>query len=126
MKHLILPISIFIFVISLICTNQIILKNLTNTLENDIDTIEKLVENEDFEKSIPLMKEFSEKYTKYNSYFSAVVRHNELDEIRLLVKRLEAYNKSADKVMFLAESNALKDMLCHIYKLDTINIENIL
>ncbi len=126
MKSFIIPLSIFGFIIILVITNFIILKSSTEKLTDIIDNSMQKVQNNNFKEGIDEIYLFEKEYKKYESYFSTIVRHSELDEIRILSKRLSNLCTIETKEEFLAESNALKDMINHLYYSDQISINNIL
>lgn len=126
MKAFIVPSCIIAFIVALVIANFIVLKSTTGKLTDIIDNSMEKVQNNNFKESIDEINLFEKEYKKYEGYFSTIVRHSELDEIRILSKRLSYLCTAETKEDFLAESNALKDMINHLYYSEQISINNIL
>ena len=126
MKMMLLPIIVIIVVLLLATFSLIFLYGSTNQLSKFVDTAARLSDEGNFEESKKQIDLFKSKYKKYEKIYSIVIRHAELDEIRILSERVSELNTPNTKEDFLAESSALTDMLLHLYKSERISLENIL
>lgn len=126
MKMMLLPIIVIIIVLLAATFSLVFLYNSTNQLAKYVNDAARLSSEDNFEESRKQIDLFKNKYKKYEKIYSIVIRHAELDEIRILSERVSELNTPNTKEDFLAESNALTDMLQHLYKSERISLENVL
>lgn len=126
MKSIVVPIIILIIIIVLIVSNSILLNITTKSLSDKINDAVKYTQADDYVKSKEAIEEYFEQYEKAEAYFSVVIRHAELDSIRVMSERVKEFNTSETKADFLAESAALIDMIKHLYTAESINLKNIM
>ena len=126
MKMFIIPVSIIIVLISGIFINLFVLKNKTTSLAHLIEQAKIETQKDNFIESEKIIHQFIDEYKKDEPYFGVVIRHAELDSVRVLAQRVTELNTSETKAQFLAESAALMDMIDHLYKSEKFILGNVL
>jgi len=125
MKKIILPLVIIFVIITIITVNQIVLYKITQSLNMTLETAMSNAKKNDFDACLKNVDDFTKDYENSLKYMYAMIRHTELDQIRISAKKLETFAKEKERVLFLAECNVTMDGIFHLYQADNFNLANI-
>lgn len=126
MRNIIIAVAIFFAMILTLVFSVRYLGSICDTLDKKYSTLEKYVENENWDKAGSYSESVSKKWKNYSHTMSIFVHHQEIDDINIEMSKMEQYIKNKNKEESLASISALKFLVSHIINLEKINTENLL
>ncbi len=123
-----------VYVIAIIVLIIVILGNISSSFLNNeseeliklLDQLEEQVSYSDWKKALDINNKFEERWKVSQNRYLILIEHYEIDSINLKFSELKSYIASQDKTQSLARLSALKLLLKHIPKKETIELTNIL
>lgn len=101
------------------------IENTSRYLLSDINYIENLVQNEQYNKASNSFENIENTWKKLSAVWNIFVQHEEIDRVDELIINYKTYISQNDKENALVESNALKRVVLHIVENQKILVENI-
>jgi hypothetical protein len=125
MKNLLVPIIILVFIFSLITFNLIFLKKTTTELSNILEKAKTAADQDNYKECETYLNKFTNRYEDYDGFYTIVIRHIELDEIKTYTEKAVEYSKTGEKGMATGEISALIALVEHLYEIEQINLYNV-
>lgn len=113
---------ILIIVASFVYT--ISLQNASNKIIDHIVSTQKFVQNDNWDEAYKSSLELESIIEKTEKWLSTLIHHYEIDEINISYSKLKEYVAFKDKTNFFAESEALKLLISHLPKKESLNFGN--
>lgn len=107
-----------------ILANQILYRDSDNLVQS-IEKAEESVRKDDWEQAAAQIEKITETWKGVKSIWSALVDHQEIDNIDVTVSRLQALIKSRDASSLLSESAAMKKYVNHIPNKEKLSLDNV-
>ncbi len=124
-KNIALIAVIIIFILVSATLSQLLLTKDSRKLEITIDRVLKSTEDEDWIKAKKEIENLNEEWHSVMRLWSALIDHNEIDNIDVTLLRLKSLIHSKDKSTALSEATALKKYIVHIPEKEKLNISNL-
>lgn len=125
MKNIFISFVIFILLIITISTSIHYLNTKCDYYEEKINTLEQMVENEQWNKAYAESISFLNHWKKDSQLVTAYIHHVHIESISCDLLQLTQYIKYKDKVQSLASIHEIKFLLEDITAIQKINITNV-
>ncbi len=101
------------------------IENSSRYLLSDINYIENLVQNEQYELASNNFKNIENTWRELSGIWNIFVQHEEIDRVDEMIENYKTYISQKDKQNALVESNGLKRVIEHIVQNQKVLVENI-
>lgn len=95
-------------------------------LDNKLSSLEQQINNQNWDAAADNFKEFHSKWDKVSTLWSMLIDHYEIDNIELVLSKLDSYIKTQDKTEALSQLSSLKTLVKHIPEKESFNFKNVL
>lgn len=113
------------FIIGMSVFTQWLLNKDSLRLEQPIEEIEKSAKLEDWNQSEHNLKKVNDIWSQVKGTWSALIDHQEIDNIDVTLSRLEMLVQAKDVPSLLSEAAALRKYIGHIPAKEKLSLENI-
>lgn len=124
-KNIVFITLLLLFILTASIISQLLISKDSQRLEIAIDRVLKSTENDDWTSAKEETEELSKKWRSVMGLWSALIDHDEIDNIDVTLLRLKSLINSRDKATALCEATALKKYIGHIPEKEKLNIENL-
>lgn len=126
-KTLIISLIGFFIIIVFSIFIQNYLQISSNKLVKKIEDLQILMDNDEIEEGLIIREELKDEWGETKKKWSALIDHNELDNIEETLRRIEVLiGKEEEKAELLSELNKVKFYLEHIPERESFVLENVL
>lgn len=106
-------------------TAQRVLYNDSRSMAQPIGDLEESIASEDWKKAGNSLEKVNMEWEKVKGKWSALVDHQEIDNIDVTLSRLQRFVETCDKASSLSEASALGKYVSHIPEKELPNFRNI-
>jgi hypothetical protein len=125
MKRCVISAIILIVIASSIILNGAMLKKTSSELLTSLDEVAYSIDHNNTDKTKYYASEFYEEWHNNKPYLSAVIKHDEIDNIEFSIEKIIEYINISEKTEVKAEIAVLTFLLEHINSSQLINVENV-
>lgn len=125
MKPLVITAVLTILIVAGGCLTLYAIDAESQRLYDNLSTLEKDIENQNWEDALKKLEEFHVKWDKTSSFWSMLIDHYEIDNIELLLSQLASYVKTKDRSEALSQMSSLKTLIMHIPDKESFKLQNI-
>jgi hypothetical protein len=118
-------ILLILLIISSGITAQRVLYNDSQKMTQPIKELEENIVSEDWKKAGNSLDRVIMEWEKIKGKWSALVDHQEIDNIDITLSRLQRFVETCDKASSLSEASALAKYVSHIPEKELPNMRNI-
>lgn len=121
--------TIFVIIVLLIGGSYIsyrYIETTTQTTGTHLEVVEQSIFAQKWEEAENELTIVQQSWDKYNTWWSILLDHQEIDTIGLSMKRLEGFIERQDVTLSLGEVSSLKLFFEYIYDKEKFTIKNIL
>lgn len=101
------------------------IENSSRYLLSDINYIENLVQNEEYELASDNFKNVENTWNELSGVWNIFVLHEEIDRVDEMIVDYKTYISQKDKQNAMVESNGLKRVIEHIVQNQKVLVDNI-
>jgi hypothetical protein len=120
--------TILLLVLAIISSGVIAQRALYNDskrISRSVEKLEENIESEDWARAGDSLNQVNMEWSKIKGKWSALVDHQEIDNIDVTLSRLQMFVKTSDKASSLSEAAALGKYVGHIPERELPNLKNI-
>jgi cell division protein FtsL len=104
---------------------QKVLYNDSQRIAQPVEELEEYIKSEDWTKAGNSLSRVNTEWSKVKGKWSALVDHEEIDNIDVTLSRLQMFVMACDKASSLSEAAALGKFVGHIPEKELPNLKNI-
>lgn len=104
---------------------QRVLYNDSQRIARPVEELEENIKSEDWSQAGNSLNQVNMEWSKVKGKWSALVDHQEIDNIDVTLSRLQMFVKTRDKASSLSEAAALGKFVGHIPEKELPNLKNI-
>lgn len=104
---------------------QQVLYNDSQRIVRPVEELEENIKSEDWTQADNSLNQVNMEWSKVKGKWSALVDHQEIDNIDVTLSRLQMFVKTCDKASSLSEAAALGKFVGHIPEKELPNLKNI-
>lgn len=97
----------------------------SSQLVQELDYVEQLIHGQNWDQANQEMERMQEEWKHTKKWWSAMLNHQEIDQIDITLKRVEKYVEGKSSLLSLGELAALRLLVDHIANTESFSIENI-
>ncbi len=125
MKMGYIALALIILITSLLLMFNNYLENSANSITKLIETMNYNVQKEDYNTAYKIFLKLKEKWEKSEQIIHLVVESEELDDINITIREIEAFFQNNTFVEFFEKSYNLNFSINHLYEKNKISTETI-
>ncbi len=95
---------------------------ITSTVDEYLNDWKATSTPEDVKDLLPKVQAFREEYTRFETYISLTINHEDLMDIRLAIAEMEGCAEGEDRQGFMQAKSRLLDTLMHLRRLNGFSL----
>jgi predicted nuclease with TOPRIM domain len=105
--------------------SQRLLRNDSEKLEKNIETMQNSIRSNEWENASDALQRISSDWKKIKKTWSALIDHEEIDNMDMTLSKLEALLEMKDASSALSEAAAFKRLVIHIPEREKLAMDNL-
>lgn len=125
MKNIWIPTAILLAMVGAILLNTLYLKDFIIPLQENLSLAQSYASEENWEKAKELSKASYETWTEKNLYLHITLKHEEIDQIHILMEEVLAYLTQEKIGEYHATNSILIARLTLLYEMEELSLKNL-